>query len=145
MLVCRYVGREEPLAADVVFAPDLPVDGIHTAARAYHLRHDAVAQIAAVVVCQIRVDIPGLGRDLVVGAYVVPRHDTAQRMLALEVLVVVVGVADAQQRDAAPRIDIPCRQAEAVATPRIVIYLLKQVQVAEGAVAVALDGGSIGR
>ena len=135
------VRREEPPVADGVLRIRFAVKGVDPAARTGHRGHGPVAAVALVVVGHPRVDVARPRADFPVAAQVVPAEDAAQGVFPLAVFeVALVGVVGRQHRQLAVRVDVPGVQPETVAASGVVVDLLQDVHVVEGAASVALDG-----
>ena len=138
--MCRDRCREEPLAG-IEFAIGLAVKGIDVAARAGHRGHYAVARVALIVVGHPSVDVTRLGRYLPAAAQMIPREYASEGVFALAVIHLgCVAIIGSEHLQLAVGVDVPRIQAETVATPRIIVGLLQDVQILERSAAVVLRG-----
>ena len=142
MLVEGGVGREEPLLAERIFGFGLGEERVDAAPGvgiddeppfAFGVLLEQVAQIG-VGVTRACAEFQSVAQPL-------PACHGPQRAFVLGILLLFAFVAVGREhRQSAVRVEVPCRQRETVAAARGVIKLLHDVQVAESAVAVALQG-----
>ena len=103
--------------------------------------HNAIAQVALIVVCHPSVDIASLGSEFPTITQMVPRDNTAECLLTLSVIKVgFVAVVYGKHCQLAVRVYVPRIKANTVALARVVVDLLKQMEVLVRTATISLHG-----